>query len=249
MSWTTPEGPTLHKQKAPNHVLIMETELFESPPAPARQGPRCSHCETRDLGRALVCVTMTTPVPQTGTGGRKTETTRPKSKAVRSGLVSPRLALRQEQAFRHLKIQTSWPCPSWHIPSPACQGGLFLCLLSRACSIGGHRALPRVPSPCTAPADSGPWTLNHRLLTGHESAPVSGPTGGHWDLLFLPNTFIPPREKEALCSAAFLPAGPRLEGCRLPSEALSWAGPSLSPGLCSRVTRTEHPRGEVSRRD
>ena len=122
-SWTTPEGPTLRKQKAPNHVLITETELFESPPVPARQGPRCSHCETRDLSRALVCVTMTTPVPQTRTGGRKTETTRLKSKAVGSGPVSPRLALRQEQAFRHLKIQSSWPCPSWHIPSPACQGG------------------------------------------------------------------------------------------------------------------------------
>lgn len=133
-------------------------------------------------------------------------------------------------------------------PFPRMSGWL-LCLLSRVGSIAGHRALPRVPSPCTAPADSGPWTLNYHLLTRHESAPVSGPTGGHWDLLFLPNTFIPPREKEALCSAAFLPAGPRLEGCRLPSEALSRAGPSLSPGLCSRVTRTEHPRCEVSRRD
>lgn len=70
-------------------------------------------------------------------------------------------------------------------------------------SDAGHQALTLCPP---RPAQ-GRRTANHgpsiNICWPNELAIVRGPRGGHCDLSFLTNTFIPTQEKEALCPEVF----------------------------------------------
>lgn len=128
--------------------MPQKTQLFDSR-APALRVFRSQSPwdKLRTLAGSFGARTMTTTISQTERG-RKTETTQLEERAVGSDPVSTHLALRQGQAFKHLKIQSSVAMAQLAQASRLVFQ-LFVYMPSLLCSIAGsQRQDTGLPSIC-----------------------------------------------------------------------------------------------------